>query len=169
MNETPIQITGSGDVEVFESNLMTVVALPYVEPAQELIAQEADSTEAQFPDAYLRITKTEPEGALEVANVYYFFNSITGFQDPMESQPGVGSSATVTVPKNSEGVVYFKLTLFPVTRWELEFLEEPPAAAQYVFYRPLANASRVNDGVTFSQRHFGLITVPSQMLSSPFL
>ena len=169
MNDSTTQIMGSGDVAVYESDLLTLVELPTGEPVQGGTVTEAEGSTEQFPDIYFRIANTEPEGTLEVANVYYWFNSISGFQDDPEDTPGVGNVLTITVPKNSVGAVYFKATLYPSTVLQMVFLEEPPATEQYVYYKALANVSREDGSVSFQQRHFGLLTIPSQMLVSPFL
>jgi hypothetical protein len=165
----PVKFTGLGNVTSHQAGGMTLL---YAEPREAQIIQQTveQDFDRLFPDIYYRISATEEDGELQVENIYYFFNSISGFNDPMDTQPSVWPTLKVVVPEDSEGVIYFKVTLYPVFTPTCVFLETPPADSTYVYYKALANVSR-GDGTTttFVQRHFGLITIPSQMLFSPLL
>ncbi len=163
-----ITYTGMDGVSVHDSEFVTLFA-----GDEEIVAQRAkaaipdEAGDPLFPEMAWRISATGEPGELQVGRAMVWFAALPSAPD---EGPFIWPAIlTVTVPEESDGAIYIVFTYYP-SALSLEYSATPltPGANRYV--RALANVSRgTGDAVTFSQRHIGILTVPSQMTFSQFL
>jgi hypothetical protein len=158
-----MNITGYGDMAVYETPEVVLFSRESVIQAQEVQLTRASSVAATYGDMYFKVEQTgDAAGEIAIKNVAYYFNQITGFKDPVGTSPLFWGDLEVIIPEDSEGAVYFELdfnTMTPVAA----FYETIPEVAGNIYYRAIADVSRGDeDTVTITQRHLGVLTVPSE-------
>jgi hypothetical protein len=158
-----MNITGYGDMAVYETPEVTLFSRESALVAQEVQLARAAVAAETYGDMYFIVRPTGVAGEIAIKNVAYFFNQITGFKDPVTTSPLIWPDLEVVIPENKTGAVYFEFafnTMTPIAA----FYETYPERVDHIYYRPIADVSRANnsDTVTITQRHLGVLTIPSE-------